>query len=148
MPAATVRLHRVPRAPPERVCRAFLGLDAMPKWLPPQGSTGRAYHADARAVGASRISFTDFAAGEVHAFGDRHLELAPGERLRCTEAFDGPGLPGEMATTVSLEPVSCGTELPLAQENIRGAIPVAACRLGWQEPLALLAFLVEAEVPG
>lgn len=144
MPAGTVRLHRVLRAPPERVYRAFLDPDAMAKWLPPHGFTGRVHHADVRAGGTFRMSFTNFATGQVHAFGGRYLELSPNERLRYADVFDDPDLPGEMLTTVSLQPVSCGTELSVVQEGIPAAVPIEACHLGWQDSLALLAFLVEA----
>jgi len=148
MPAGTVRLHRVLRAPPERVYRALLDPDAMAKWTPPHGFTGRVSHLDARVGGSYRMSFTNFATGQTHAFGGEYLELVPGEKLRYTDKFDDPGLPGQMTTTVTLARVSCGTELQVVQEGIPEVIPTEACHLGWQESLALLAMLVEAEVPG
>ena len=148
MPTNTVRLHRVLRATPERVYRAFLDPDAMAKWLPPHGFTGKVHHVHAEVGGTYRMSFTNFATGRSHSFGGTYLELVPDERIRHTDTFDDPNLPGEMQTTVSLKPVSCGTELSIVQEGIPGAIPVEACYLGWQESLALLALLVEAEIPG
>lgn len=147
MPAGTVRLHRVLRAPPDRVYRAFLDPDAMAKWLPPHGFTGRVSHVDARVGGSYRMSFTNFAAGGSHAFGGEYLELVPSELLRYTDRFDDPNLPGEMTTTVRLTKVSCGTELDVVQEGIPPVIPIEACYLGWQESLAALAMLVEAEIP-
>jgi uncharacterized protein YndB with AHSA1/START domain len=148
MAASTVRLHRVLRAAPERVYRAFLDPDAMAKWLPPHGFTGKVHHVDARLGGAYKMSFTNFATGHSHAFGGTFLELVPHERLRYTDTFDDPGLPGEMQTTVSLKKVSCGTEVNIVQEGIPEAIPPETCYLGWQESLTLLANLVEAEIPG
>lgn len=148
MATSTVRLHRVLRAAPERVYRAFLDPDAMAKWLPPHGFTGKVHHMDARLGGTYKMSFTNFATGDSHAFGGTFLELVPHERLRYTDTFDDPGLPGEMQTTVSLTKVSCGTEVNIVQEGIPEAIPPEACYLGWQESLTLLAKLVEAEVPG
>jgi uncharacterized protein YndB with AHSA1/START domain len=142
-----VRLHRVLRAPPERVYRAFLDADAMVKWLPPHGFTAKVHEMDARVGGRHRMSFTNFSTGQSHAFGGTYLELVPGERLRYTDRFDDPGLPGEMQVTVTLQPVLVGTELQVVQEGIPAMIPTAACVLGWQESLALLAQLVEAEVP-
>ena len=147
MPAGTVRLHRVLRATPERVYRAFLDPDAMAKWLPPHGFTGKVIHMDARVGGSYRMSFANFATGRSHAFGGEYLELVPGELLRYTDRFDDPNLPGEMTTTVRLDKVSCGTELHVVQEGIPEVIPTEACYLGWQESLALLALLVEAEIP-
>jgi uncharacterized protein YndB with AHSA1/START domain len=144
----TIRLHRVLRAPPERIYRAFLDADAMAKWLPPNGYTGNVQHMDAKVGGAYRMSFTNFANGESHAFGGRYVELAAHERIRYTGVFDDPNLPGEMRTSVSLKPVSCGTELAIVQEGIPDVIPVEACYLGWQESLALLAKLVEGGAPG
>lgn len=143
----TVRLHRVLRAPPERVYRAFLDAAAMVKWLPPHGFTATVHELDARVGGRHRMSFTNFSTGQSHAFGGTYLELVPGERLRYTDRFDDPGLPGEMQVTVSLQPVLVGTEMHVVQEGIPAAIPAAACMLGWQESLALLAQLVEAEIP-
>jgi uncharacterized protein YndB with AHSA1/START domain len=136
------------RATPERVYRAFLDADAMAKWVPPHGYTGKVHHLLAEVGGTYKMSFTHFASGRSHSFGGRYLELAPGERIRYTDAFDDPNLPGEMRTTVSLRAVSCGTELSVVQEGLPEAIPAEACYLGWQESLALLAQLVEAEIPG
>lgn len=147
MPAHTIRLHRVLRAAPERVYRAYLDADAMVKWLPPHGFTGRVHHIDAKVGGTYKMSFTNFATGRSHTFGGRYLELVPHERIRHTDAFDDPGLPGEMRTTVSLKQVSCGTEMTVVQEGVPAAIPSEACDVGWQESLALLALLVEAELP-
>lgn len=143
----TVRFHRVLRAPPERVYRAFLEPDAMVKWLPPNGFTGKVHHIDARVGGSYRMSFTNLATGSSHSFGGNYLELVPHERIRHTDAFDDPNLPGEMQVTVTLKKVSCGTELDIVQEGIPDVIPTEACCLGWQESLALLAQLVEAEIP-
>ena len=143
-----VRLHRILRAPPERVYRAFLDADAMAKWLPPNGFTGKVHHLDAKVGGAYKMSFTNFSSGQSHSFGGVYLELTPNERIRHTDSFDDPNLPGEMRTTVSFGKVSCGTELSVVQEGIPAAIPTEACYLGWQESLTLLAQLVEAEVPG
>lgn len=148
MSTNTVRLHRVLRATPERIYRAFLDADAMVKWLPPHGFTGRVEHVDARVGGTYRMSFTNFSNGQSHAFGGRYLELVPSERIRHTDTFDDPNLPGEMQTTISLRPVSCGTEVDIVQEGIPAMIPPEACYLGWQESLLLLAQLVEAEIPG
>ena len=144
--ANTVRLHRVLRTTPERVYRAFLDPDAMAKWLPPNGFTGKVHHLDARVGGSYRMSFTNFTTGQSHAFGGKYLELLPNERLRYTDQFDDPNLPGEMQTTVSLRPVLGGTELSVVQEGIPEAIPTEMCYLGWQESLILLAKLVEAEI--
>jgi uncharacterized protein YndB with AHSA1/START domain len=148
MATRTVRLHRVLRAPPERIYRAFLDADAMAKWLPPHGFTGKVHQLDARVGGRYEMSFTNFATGQRHAFGGEYLELVPDERIIHTDAFDDPNLPGEMRTTVSLSKVSCGTELSVVQEGLPPAIPLEACYLGWQESLMLLAQLVEAEIPG
>jgi uncharacterized protein YndB with AHSA1/START domain len=136
------------RAPPERVYRAFVDADAMAKWLPPHGFTGKVHHIDARVGGTYRMSFTNFSSGTSHAFGGKYLELEPGERIVHTDSFDDPNLPGEMRTTITLKKVSCGTELGVVQEGIPAVIPVDGCYLGWQESLALLAMLVEAEIPG
>ena len=144
----TIRLHRVLRAAPERVYRAFLDPDAMAKWLPPHGFTGRVHHLDAKVGGTYKMSFTNFTTGKQEVFGGTFLELVPNERIRHTDAFDDPNLPGEMTTTVSLRPVFCGTELSVVQEGIPDLIPPEACHLGWQESLTLLAQLVEAEIPG
>jgi uncharacterized protein YndB with AHSA1/START domain len=143
---STVRLHRLLRATPERVYRAFLDADAMAKWLPPNGFTGKVHHLDARVGGTFRMSFTNFTTGQGHAFGGEYLELVPHQRLRYTDRFDDPNLPGVMQVTVSLRQVSCGTELNVVQEGIPAVIPLEACYLGWQESLALLAKLVEAEI--
>lgn len=146
MSTNTVRLHRVLRAAPERVYRAFLDADAMAKWLPPNGFTGKVHQMDARVGGTYRMSFTNFTTGQSHAFGGKFLELVPNERVRYTDVFEDPNLPGEMQTTVSLTKVSCGTELNVVQEGIPGVIPLESCYLGWQESLTLLAKLVEAEI--
>lgn len=146
MATGTVRLHRVLRAPPERVYRAFLNADAMAKWLPPNGFTGRVHNLDAKVGGTFSMSFTNFTTEQSHTFGGEYLELAPGERICYTDKFDDPNLPGVMKTTVSLKAVSCGTELSVVQEGIPNVIPVEACYLGWQESLVLLAKLVEAEI--
>jgi len=143
----TVRLHRVLRAMPERVYRAFIDPDAMVKWLPPNGFTGKVRQMDAKVGGTYKMSFTNFSTGRSHSFGGKYLELKPGELLRYTDKFDNPGLPGEMITTVTLKPVFCGTELNVTQEGIPAMIPAEACYLGWQESLTLLAKLVEAEIP-
>jgi uncharacterized protein YndB with AHSA1/START domain len=145
--SAVVRLHRVLRAPPERVYRAFLDPDAMAKWLPPHGYTARVHHMDARVGGSHRISFTNFSTGNSHAFGGRYVELTPHERIRYTDQFDDPSMPDEMQVTISLAAVACGTELTITQEGIPAAIPLEFCYLGWQESLALLAHLVEPEIP-
>jgi uncharacterized protein YndB with AHSA1/START domain len=147
MATNTVRLHRVLRASPERIYRAFLDADAMAKWLPPNGFTGKVHHLDAKVGGSYRMSFTNFTTGKSHSFGGNYLELVPQERIRYTDKFDDPALPGEMQTTISLKQVSCGTELNIVQEGIPEIIPAEACYLGWQESLALLAGLVEAEIP-
>jgi uncharacterized protein YndB with AHSA1/START domain len=147
MPTNTIRLHRVLRATPEKVYRAFLDADAMAKWLPPNGFTGRVHHLDARVGGTYKASFTNLATGRSHSFGGEYLELVPHERIRHTDRFDDPSLPGVMQITVSLERVSCGTDLNVVQEGIPEAIPLEACYLGWQESLELLARLVEAEIP-
>lgn len=143
----TVQLHRVIRATPEKIYRAFLDPDAMVKWFPPNGFTGKVHHIDAKVGGTYRMSFTNFTTGHSQSFGGEYLELVPNELIRNTDKFDDPNLPGEMVTTVSLKQVSCGTELRIVQESIPGAIPAEACYLGWQESLALLAKLVEAEIP-
>jgi len=143
----TIRLHRVLRATPEKIYRAFLDADAMVKWLPPNGFTGKVHHLDARVGGAYRMSFTNFTTGRSHSFGGTYLEFVPHERIRHTDKFDDPNLPGEMQTTISLSKVSCGTEVDIVQEGIPAAIPPEACHLGWQESLTLLAQLVEPEIP-
>jgi len=148
MPDNTVRLHRVLRTSPEKIYRAFLDADAMAKWLPPNGFTGKVHELDARVGGRYRMSFTNFGSGSSHSFGGEYLELVPNERIRHTDQFDDPNLPGQMITTIALKPVSVGTELTIVQEGIPEAIPAEACYLGWQESLTLLAQLVEAEIPG
>lgn len=144
----TVRLHRVLRAPPERVYRAFIDPDAMAKWLPPYGFTGHVHHMDAKVGGTFRVSFTNFGNGQSHAFGGEYLEMLPNVRLRYSDKFDDPNLPGVMTVTVSFKAVSMGTELGVVQEGIPEVIPLEACYLGWQESLMQLAKLVEAEIPG
>jgi uncharacterized protein YndB with AHSA1/START domain len=148
MAKGTVRLHRVLRADPERVYRAFLDPDALAKWLPPHGFVGKVHRMDAKVGGVYKMSFTNFGTGQSHSFGGKYLELVPGKRLRYTDRFDDPNLPGEMRTTVSLKKVSCGTDLGVVQEGVPAAIPTEACYLGWQESLLLLAQLVEPEIPG
>ena len=148
MTTNTVKLHRVIRAPAERVYRAFLDPDALAQWMPPHGLTGKVHQLDATVRGAYKMSFTNFSTGQTMAFGGKYLELVPNERIRNTDAFDDPNLPGEMVTTVTLRKVSCGTELNIVQEGIPEAIPLEGCYLGWQESLTLLAQLVEAEIPG
>lgn len=145
---STVRFHRVLRAPAERIYRAFLEPDAMARWLPPNGFTAHVDRMDAEVGGRWRMSFTHFGSGHAHHFGGTYLELVKNQRLRYTSVFDDPGLPGEMQTTVTLAPVSVGTEMHVVQEGIPDAIPVEACYLGWQESLAHLARLVEPEIPG
>lgn len=146
MATGTVRFHRVLRAPPERVYRAFLTPDAMAKWLPPNGFTGKVHHMDAKVGGTFKMSFTNFTTEQSHSFGGEYLELVPNERLRYTDIFDDPNLPGVMQTTISLRAVSVGTELNVVQEGIPEMIPTDACYLGWQDSLTLLAQLVEAEI--
>ena len=143
MPTHTVRLHRVLRATPERIYRAFLDPDATAKWLPPYGFTCKVHHMDAKVGGAFRMSFTNFSSGNSHSFGGDYLELVPHERIRYTDTFDDPGMPGMMVTTVSLQHVVYGTEVNITQEGIPDVIPVEMCYLGWQESLAQLARLVE-----
>ena len=147
MPGNTIRLHRVLRATPERVYKAFLDPDAMVKWLPPNGFTGKVHQADVRVGGSYKMSFTNLSTGNSHSFGGRYLELKLNERIRHTDKFDDPNLPGEMTTTVELRKVSVGTELNVVQEGVPEVIPAEACYLGWQESLVLLAKLVEAEIP-
>ena len=143
----TVRLHRVLRSTPERIYRAFLDADAMAKWLPPNGFTGKVHQLDAKVGGGYKMSFTNFTTGKSHSFGGTYLDLTPHERIRYTNKFDAGNLPGEMQTTITLKAVFCGTELNVTQEGIPAAIPAEACYLGWQESLILLAKLVEAEIP-
>ena len=147
MPANTVRLHRVIRTAPERVYRAFLDADAMAKWLPPYGFTCKVHHMDARVGGTFKMSFSNFSTGHGHSFGGEYRELVPHERIRYSDKFDDPNMPGVMETTVILRAVSCGTELSVTQEGIPEAIPVEMCYLGWQESLAQLATLVEPVIP-
>jgi uncharacterized protein YndB with AHSA1/START domain len=144
---STIRLHRVLRAAPEKVYRAFLDPDAMAKWLPPNGFTGRVEHLEARVGGSYKMSFTHFSSGRRETFGGTFLELVPNQRIRHTDVFDDPNLPGEMQVTITLKPVSCGTELDIVQEGVPEAIPPEACHVGWQESLTLLTQLVEAEIP-
>lgn len=144
---STIRLHRVLRAPPERVYRAFLDPDAKVKWLPPNGFTAKVHHIDPRVGGSYKMSFTNFTTGKSHSFGGTYTELTPNERIRYTDRFDDPNLPGEMHVTVSLKKVSVGTELSITQEGVPDVIPAEACYLGWGESLILLAKLVEPEIP-
>lgn len=147
MSTNTLRLHRVLRAPPERIYRAFLDADALVKWLPPNGFTGKVHAMEAKVGGGYRMSFTNFTTGNSHSFSAKYTELTPNERLRYTSVFDNPGLPGEMPTTVTLRQVVCGTELNVVQEGVPAVIPAEAFYVGWQESLILLAKLVEAEIP-
>lgn len=147
MAANTVRLHRVLCAKAERVYRAFLDADAMAKWLPPNGFTGKVHHMDAKVGGSYQMSFTNFSTGTAHSFGGKFIELVPHQRLRYSNRFDDPNLPGEMMTTIEIKPVSVGVELNVTQEGIPAVIPIEGCYLGWQESLKLLAQLVEAEIP-
>ena len=147
MPTNTIRLHRVLRAAPERIYRAFLDPDALVKWLPPNGFTGKVHQMEARVGGSYKMSFTNFTTGKSHSFSAKYLELTLNERIRHTDTFDDPGLPGEMEVTITLREVLCGTELDIVQEGIPDVIPAEACYLGWQESLTLLAKLVEAEIP-
>ena len=142
-----IRLHRVLLATPERIYRAFLDADALAKWLPPNGFTGKVHHLDVKVGGGYNMSFTNFSTGKSHSFGGTYYELTPHERIRYSNKFDGPNLPGEMQTTITLKQVFCGTELNITQEGVPAAIPAEACYLGWQESLTLLAKLVEAEIP-
>ena len=146
MPANTVKLHRVLKSTPDRVYRAFLDPDAMAKWLPPHGFTGKVHSIEARVGGSYKMSFKNFTTGESHSFGGKFLELVPNERLRYTDRFDDPNLPGEMQTTVTIKQVSVGVELNVVQEGIPEASPAEACYLGWQESLTLLTQLVEPEI--
>jgi uncharacterized protein YndB with AHSA1/START domain len=143
----TVRLHRVLRAPPEAVYRAFIEPAAMCKWLPPHGFVGEVQHADTRVGGSYKMSFTNFRTGQRHAFGGTYVELVPGKLIRYTDKFDDPAMPGEMSVTVTLRPVLCGTDLSILQENLPTQIPVEFCYAGWQESLAMLAALVEPSIP-
>lgn len=148
MSTNTVRLHRVLRTTPEKIYRAFLEPDAMAKWLPPDGFTAKVHHMDAKVGGTYKMSFTNFTNGQAHSFGGKYLELVPGKRLRYTDKFDDPNMPGEMITTVDLKKVLCGTELTVVQEGIPAAIPAEMCYLGWQDSLVLLAKLVEPDIKG
>ena len=147
MSTNTVRLHRVLRAAPEKVYRAFIDADAMVKWFPPNGFTCKVHHLDATVGGNYRMSFTNFTTGQDHSFSGTYLELVPHERVRISDKFEDPNMPGEMITSVSLKNVSCGTDLNIVQEGIPEAISLESCYLGWQESLNLLAVLVEAEIP-
>jgi len=146
MAGNTVRFHRVLKAPPERIYRAFLDADAMAKWLPPNGFTGKVHSIDAKVGGGYKMSFTNFTTGQAHSFGGKYLELVPDAKLRYSDAFDDPNLPGTMMTTVELRAVMCGTEVNIEQSGIPEMIPVEMCYLGWQESLAALAMLVEPEI--
>jgi len=143
----TIRLHRILRAPPDRVYRAFLDPDAMAKWLPPNGFTGKVHHLEPKVGGTYKMSFTNFTTGKSHSFGGKYVELTPSERIRYTDKFDNPKMPGEIHATISFKKVFCGTELNIVQEGVPDVIPAEACYLGWQESLTLLAKLVEAEIP-
>src|ERR1700704_2124530 len=145
--ANTIRLHRVLRATPEKIYRAFLDADAMAKWLPPNGFTGKVHHLDAKVGGTYKMSFTNFSTGHSHSCGGEFLELVPHERIRHTDRFDDPNLPGAMQTTITFKKVSCGTELNVVQEGVPEVIPADSCYVGWQESLILLGKLVEAEIP-
>ena len=147
MTTNTIRLHRVLRAAPEKVYRAFLEPEAKVKWLPPNGFTGQVHHLDAKVGGTYKMSFTNFTTGNSHSFGGEYLELVPNERIRHTDRFDDPNLPGEIVTTITLKKVVVGTELNIVQEGVPAVIPAEACYLGWQESLTLLAKLVEPEIP-
>ncbi|OZI37557.1 polyketide cyclase [Bordetella genomosp. 10] len=147
MATGTVRLHRVLRCPPDRVYRAFLEPAAMAKWLPPHGFTCEVHQMDVRVGGHYRMSFRNFGSGKAHGFGGEYTELIPNEKIRYTDRFDDPGMPGEILATITLKPVSCGTEMHIVQEGLPAAIPVEACYLGWQESLSQLAQLVEPEIP-
>ena len=148
MSGNTIRLHRVFRAPPERVYKAFIDPEAMAKWLPPNGFTGKVHHMDAKVGGTYKMSFTNFTSGNAHSFGGKFLEMVPGERLRYTDQFDDPNLPGEIMVTITFKKVSVGTEVNIEQAGIPEVIPPEACHLGWGESLILLTKLVEAEIPG
>src|SRR5712671_1928158 len=147
MPTNTIRLHRVFRAPPARVYKAFLDADAMAKWLPPNGFTCKVHHMDVRVGGSYKMTFINFSSGGSHSFGGEYVELVPHERIRYTDQFDDPNLPGEMQVTITLKKVSVGTEVNIVQEGVPDVIPPEACYLGWQESLILLGKLVEVEIP-
>jgi len=144
---STITLHRVIRAPAERIYKAFLDADAMAKWLPPNGFTCKVHHLDAKVGGSYKMSFTNFTTGKSHSFGGTYLELKPYERIRYTDKFDDPHMPGEIQTTITLRKVSCGTEVSIVQEGVPAVIPAEMCYLGWQESLTLIQKLVEAEIP-
>ena len=146
MSTNTIRLHRVLRATPEKIYRAFLDADAKAKWLPPNGFTGKVHHLEAKVGGTYKMSFTNFTTGQSHSFGGEYLELVPHERIRYTDRFDDPNLAGEIQVTIALRKISIGTELNIVQEGVPDIIPAEACYLGWQESLILLAKLVEAEI--
>lgn len=145
--SGTVKLHRVFQSKPERIYKAFIDPDAMAKWLPPNGFTGKVHHSEARVGGRHKMSFTNFTTGQSHSFGGEYIELVPHERIQYTDRFDDPNMPGEMKVTITLRAVSIGTELNIVQEGVPEIIPAEACYLGWQESLILLAKLVEAEIP-
>lgn len=147
MSTHTIRLHRVLRSAPEKIYRAFLDADAMSRWLPPNGFTGKVHHLDAKVGGTFKMSFTNFGSGTTHSFGGEFLELVPHERLRYTDKFDDPNLPGVITVTVTLKKVMCGTDVNIVQEGVPAVIPAEMCYLGWQESLAQLANLVEPEIP-
>ena len=147
MATHTIKLHRVLKTTPEKIYRAFLDADALAKWLPPYGFTCRVHRLEAKVGGVYKMSFANFSTGNGHSFGGKYLELIPNERIRHTDVFDDPNLPGEMTTTITLKPVSCGTELNIVQEGVPEMIPPEACHLGWQESLAQLAQLVEPDIP-
>ncbi|HWZ95385.1 MAG TPA: SRPBCC family protein [Opitutaceae bacterium] len=147
MSTHTIRLHRVLRSTPEKVYRAFLDADAMSKWLPPNGFTGKVHHLDAKVGGTFKMSFTNFTTGKSHSFGGEYLELVPHEHIRYSDKFDDPNLPGEIHVTVTLKKVSCGTEVNIVQEGVPAVIPAEACYLGWQDSLTQLAMLVDPEIP-
>jgi uncharacterized protein YndB with AHSA1/START domain len=147
MSTRTIRLHRVIRTQPEKLYRAFLDAAAMVKWLPPNGFTAQVHHLDPRVGGSYKMSFTNFTTGKSHSFGGKYVELVPHERIRYTDQFDDPNLPGEIQLTITLRKVSCGTELSIVQEGVPGVIPAEACYLGWQESLNLLAQVVEPDIP-
>ena len=147
MSTHTIRLHRIVRTTPEKIYRAFLEAEALAKWIPPYGFTAKVHHLDARVGGTFRMSFTNFTTGGSHSFGGEYLELVPPERLRYTDKFDDPNLPGELQVTVTLKKVSCGTEVNIEQAGVPAVIPAEMCYLGWQESLAQLATLVEPEIP-
>ena len=147
MSSNTIKLHRVLRAPADRVYRAFLDPEALAKWLPPNGFTAKVHHMEPKVGGTYKMSFTNFSTGKSHSFGGTYVDLTPNERIRYTDKFDDPNLAGEILTTITLKKISCGTEVNIVQEGVPSAIPAEACYLGWQESLTLLAKLVEAEIP-